>query len=321
MTHILTASYSGFGSHGANSAYISVFPKHSLRMTFDTIFYITEPSLRLARVNSILATMAAKSSQPQAPMLAQAMGGLESLYTSSATQIKSLARTLVLSRQPDLQAGYVEIEEPDGNIISLGTPPPSKQLPNGAATPSLYPSGRLKIHSDFVWVRLVIAGEIGLSEGYMLGEVSSPDLTAFLTVFAMPANNPVSVWYRGIAYDTLNGMLSSIFRRVNDVTTARLNAVAHYSTSNEVFAAFLDPSMTYSCPLWLPNSDPAAATETLEEAQIRKYRFAISQARIKPTDHGTQFPGLSPIYQYHSPPLLIASLKARTSYRRVNTCQ
>lgn len=52
-----------------------------------------------------------------------------------------------------------------------------------------------------------------------------------------------------------------------------------------MFAAFLSPDMTYSCPVWLPASDPKSASETLEHAQETKLQYFIDQARIKSTDH------------------------------------
>lgn len=52
-----------------------------------------------------------------------------------------------------------------------------------------------------------------------------------------------------------------------------------------MFAAFLSDDMTYSCPIWLPKSDPASATETLEHAQEVKLQRFITNAHLKTTDH------------------------------------
>jgi cyclopropane-fatty-acyl-phospholipid synthase len=51
-----------------------------------------------------------------------------------------------------------------------------------------------------------------------------------------------------------------------------------------MFAAFLSPDMTYSCPIWLPKTNRASATETLEDAQDRKLGRFIQNARIKSGD-------------------------------------
>jgi cyclopropane-fatty-acyl-phospholipid synthase len=52
-----------------------------------------------------------------------------------------------------------------------------------------------------------------------------------------------------------------------------------------MFGAFLSPDMTYSCPIWLPKSDPNHKSETLEQAQMRKLDRFINNTHIKPTDH------------------------------------
>lgn len=68
------------------------------------------------------------------------------------------------------------------------------------------------------------------------------------------------------------------------MSNALLNISAHYDISNEMFAAFLSPDMTYSCPVWRPQHVDAPE-ETLEEAQIRKLQIFIDDAHIKGTDH------------------------------------
>ena len=52
-----------------------------------------------------------------------------------------------------------------------------------------------------------------------------------------------------------------------------------------MFEAFLSPDMTYSCPIWLPKSDLRSEFETLEQAQVRKLRRFITNAKIKEGDH------------------------------------
>jgi cyclopropane-fatty-acyl-phospholipid synthase len=83
---------------------------------------------------------------------------------------------------------------------------------------------------------------------------------------------------------TLSGALSGVLRKANTLTNARLNISAHYDISNAMFAAFLSPDMTYSCPIWLPKSDPKSAIESLESAQLRKLQYFIKGACLKATD-------------------------------------
>jgi cyclopropane-fatty-acyl-phospholipid synthase len=85
---------------------------------------------------------------------------------------------------------------------------------------------------------------------------------------------------------TISGAISGLLRRANTLSNALLNISAHYDISNEMFAAFLSPDMTYSCPIWRPISESGGKQEeSLEEAQMRKLDRFIDNARIKKTDH------------------------------------
>lgn len=73
-------------------------------------------------------------------------------------------------------------------------------------------------------------------------------------------------------------------RGSNNLKNAQLNISAHYDISNAMFEAFLSPDMTYSCPIWLPKSLPQSATETLQDAQIRKLQRFIDNTHLKSSD-------------------------------------
>lgn len=81
----------------------------------------------------------------------------------------------------------------------------------------------------------------------------------------------------------MSNSFAGIVRRSNSLKNTELNVNSHYDISNDMFAAFLSPDMTYSCPIWLPKSDPRSATEPLEDAQRRRLQRFINNARIKPT--------------------------------------
>ena len=51
---------------------------------------------------------------------------------------------------------------------------------------------------------------------------------------------------------------------------------AHYDLSNEFFALFLDPTMTYSCAYFEDGG------ETLEEAQLKKIDLALRKLDLRP---------------------------------------
>jgi cyclopropane-fatty-acyl-phospholipid synthase len=64
----------------------------------------------------------------------------------------------------------------------------------------------------------------------------------------------------------------------NTLTGSRRNIEAHYDLSNELFAAFLDPTLTYSSALF-DRAQPIEA-QSLAEAQLRKVHAILDEARV-----------------------------------------
>jgi cyclopropane-fatty-acyl-phospholipid synthase len=84
-------------------------------------------------------------------------------------------------------------------------------------------------------------------------------------------------------FSQLSSVVSNLARSTNTLSNALLNISAHYDISNDMFAAFLSPDMTYSCPIW--NCSQPDDDEDLESAQLRKLTYFIEGARIQPSDH------------------------------------
>ena len=79
--------------------------------------------------------------------------------------------------------------------------------------------------------------------------------------------------------------MSSFNRRVpasqeNTLDGSRANIAAHYDLSNELFAAFLDPTMSYSSA-WFGDSELIAAVTSLEQAQLRKIDGILDLAGVR----------------------------------------
>jgi cyclopropane-fatty-acyl-phospholipid synthase len=77
---------------------------------------------------------------------------------------------------------------------------------------------------------------------------------------------------------------------------ARLNAIASYDQSNELFKAFLSKEMMYSCALWTPQEggvrgdlEMGPFPGDLEAAQRRKLHHVLRAARVKPGDRVLEF--------------------------------
>ena len=143
------------------------------------------------------------------------------------------------------------------------------------------PLVHLIVHKDVFWVRLLVGADMGFAESLMLSEVEVPDQTAFVRLFIVNREE----------LGNATTLLSSVWkwgagkvRSINSVPQALVNIQKHYDLSNDMFAAFLSPDMTYSCPIWQATV-PGREVESLEQAQMTKLRRFITQAKIKSSDH------------------------------------
>ncbi len=129
--------------------------------------------------------------------------------------------------------------------------------------------------------RLGDSGLIGFGESYMAGDWDCADLTGLLTVFAAHVSDLIPPW--------LQKMRALAVRRppASDQQTrdgARRNIGRHYHLSNELFASFLDETMTYSSALFAAKDDgtPLAADHLLADAQRRKIDRLLDRAGVGP---------------------------------------
>ncbi|BBY34409.1 SAM-dependent methyltransferase [Mycolicibacter minnesotensis] len=123
--------------------------------------------------------------------------------------------------------------------------------------------------------RIGRSGLIGFGEAYMAGEWDSPDVVALLSVLAGSMGELVPAVLQRLR----PLVLARQPRSRNTVTRARRNVSAHYDLSNELFALFLDETMTYSSALFdqLPGS-----WENLAQAQHRKIDRLLDMAAVGP---------------------------------------
>ncbi|MBT2526838.1 class I SAM-dependent methyltransferase [Streptomyces sp. ISL-99] len=124
--------------------------------------------------------------------------------------------------------------------------------------------------------RIGADGLVGFGESYMAGEWDADDLVGVLTVLAAHVDDLVPRPLR-----RLRGLW--VRRRPaaqrNTVAGARDNIRRHYDLSNDLFALFLDPTMTYSSAVF-----PAfpAASKTFAAAQHRKIDRLLDLAGVGP---------------------------------------
>ncbi|KAK2972212.1 hypothetical protein RJ640_002616 [Escallonia rubra] len=122
----------------------------------------------------------------------------------------------------------------------------------------------------FLIMELVVTeADLGLADAYINGDFSFVDKKeGLLNLFMMLiANRDVKTSNSRFSYRSMfHGKI---------LTQARRNISRHYDLSNELFALFLDETMTYSCAVFKTED------EDLKIAQMRKISGLIEKARIK----------------------------------------
>ncbi|MFN8028547.1 MAG: cyclopropane-fatty-acyl-phospholipid synthase family protein [Acidimicrobiia bacterium] len=118
----------------------------------------------------------------------------------------------------------------------------------------------MRVASDDFFRRVGALGLVGFGEAYMAGDWDADDPGAVLVPFAKRLTVLVPQWMQKLRRYYVQHQPS---RERNTLAGARRNISRHYDLSNDLFALFLDESMTYSSAWFEPG-------DTLEVAQMRK---------------------------------------------------
>ncbi|HET7327494.1 MAG TPA: cyclopropane-fatty-acyl-phospholipid synthase family protein [Nocardioidaceae bacterium] len=157
----------------------------------------------------------------------------------------------------------VRVTLPDGRQIGAGD----------AGTPEM-----VVRHPGDLYARLGADLRIGFGEAYMAGDWApgpGTDLADLLTPFAARLTRLVPKplqHLRGLVDQRLPS------HEANTVEGARDNISRHYDLSNDLFAAFLDPTMTYSAG-WFADLD-SPDPRNLEAAQLHKIDGILDYAGV-----------------------------------------
>ena len=144
------------------------------------------------------------------------------------------------------------------------------------------PDASITIKDPDFFRRCVLGGPVGFGEAYMEGWWETADLVAVISWFI--GNADESTVLEGSDRKRRRIGLMNFAHRVahklrpNSRRTSRRNIKEHYDLSNDFFALWLDPTMTYSSAYW---DQPGAS---LEQAQIRKYDVLCRKLRLQPSD-------------------------------------
>jgi len=184
------------------------------------------------------------------------------LATRSKTPMRATVARLVFEHA--VAPLPVRVTYPDGRVLGSGSP----------VSPEL-----VVVRPAEFFARLGRDAKIGFGEAYMAGAWragSGTDVADLLTPFASRLATLIP--------PALQRLRVLVDMRVpadqeNTPGGSRANIAAHYDLSNDLFAAFLDPTMSYSCA-WFGDSKPIATAAGLEEAQLRKIDAILDLAAV-----------------------------------------
>ena len=183
---------------------------------------------------------------------------------ANVTQMRDrLARAAVSQLLHSLRSGRVELRE-GRHDRSFG--PADAEL-----------RATLTVHDPAAW-RSALRGSVGLGETYVDGLWESDDLVTLIRIAARELSGSGGLRRavarpRGWAH-RLRGLVPD-----NTRARARKHIAAHYDLGNDLFAAFLDQRMLYSCA-YFPREGVS-----LEEAQLAKLDRICRELRLAPDNH------------------------------------
>ena len=130
----------------------------------------------------------------------------------------------------------------------------------------------LVIHDEDAFYRRLGSGTAGLAEGYITAAWDSDDLPGLFAVLASNITTLIPVPLQALRRRYIPGQPAAQDATIDG---ARRNIERHYDLSDDLFALFLDPSMTYSSALYAPG-------DTLATAQHRKIDTLLDRTGTGP---------------------------------------
>ena len=168
---------------------------------------------------------------------------------------------LALNLAGRLHCGCLEIRLPDGTTRQF-------------RGPEAGPHAAIQLHNGRIARRFLTGGAVGFAEAYIDGDWDTPDLAALLQLLSVNEHAWGQSYFGAIWQRWLRRAQHLL--RSNTRRGSRRNIHAHYDLGNAFFAAWLDPSMTYSAALFAPG------TQDLEQAQLAKYRALAERIAVVP---------------------------------------
>lgn len=169
-------------------------------------------------------------------------------------------RIAMLAAKPSVRRGRVEIAFRDDPPVILG---------DGTGAPC-----RVQVNSTRFFRRLFPSPDLAIGEGYVGGEwdLLEGDLAHFIGVLL---RNDEDLRQR-MAVKALSTLFDCLAdpHKANDPRHSRSNAAYHYDKGNDLYGAFLDEGMNYSCAFF------ERPDQTLRDAQLNKLRTTVRRLGV-----------------------------------------
>ncbi len=168
---------------------------------------------------------------------------------------------MVLSQ---FKRGRLDMSLPDGRVLRFAGKEPGTQA-------------EMIVHNPKFARAVAARGDVGFAEEFMDGAFATPDLPTLLEYF----NDN----WEELGTFALGSAIAQFFANIKRLTRtntkkgSKRNILAHYDLGNDFYAAWLDPTMTYSSALF------SSPQQSLQEAQLDKYRSIARNLALKPGDH------------------------------------
>ncbi|MES2827350.1 MAG: cyclopropane-fatty-acyl-phospholipid synthase family protein [Bacteroidota bacterium] len=176
----------------------------------------------------------------------------------------------VIAALSKMTKGCLEITLPNGEFIQIGDEHATLKAD-------------IHIKYDEFFKALVLYGDIGFGEAYVDGLWETSNITKVIKWVLLNIDHAPSV--SGSSAKSLSMNLFKWVNRIyhnnrsNSISGSQKNISEHYDLSNEFFATFLDPTMTYSAGYFFEEG------MSLEASQYAKYQRLCDQLHIKKSDH------------------------------------
>ena len=173
--------------------------------------------------------------------------------------IKILSDKIVFNILKNIQFGYLELVNHDGEVYKFGDPNDTLKA-------------NIKIKNSNFTFNLIKCGSVGFAESYMKNDFETDNLSNLIEVTAR--NIKQIHKFSGVLDFPFLNFIKNIFIK-NTKKRSKENISKHYDLGNEFFSLWLDKTLTYSSAIFdEKNSD-------LSDAQNNKYQKLIDLIKPK----------------------------------------